>query len=153
MEGYEDMIKTLEALINEDRKHREAAKKREEIRKRLEEEEKEKEDGSCTCTILGGMVDINDLVKLLDGIVALSEKDKAKEDSTQEEAEDPKPCGKPSCEGCDEFLEGDFQDYVGGMVVSALPVEDDGEPLYFCIVDDEEFYVPKAVFDKYFVKL
>ena len=153
MEGYEDMIKTFEALINEDRKHREAAKKREEIRKRLEEEEKE-EGETCACTIFGGTVDINDLVKLLDGISAIYEKDEGKAKAKDEDAGDaPAPCGKPSCEGCDEFLEGDFQDYVGGMVVSALPVEDDGEPMYFCVVDDEEFYVPKAVFDKYFVKL
>ena len=49
--------------------------------------------------------------------------------------------------------EDDFETFVGGLVVDAVEVEDDGERMYFCSVDDDAFYMPKAVFDKYFVKI
>lgn len=53
----------------------------------------------------------------------------------------------------DNVVEDDFETFVGGLVVDAVEVEDDGERMYFCSVDDDAFYMPKAVFDKYFVKI
>ena len=70
----------------------------------------------------------------------------AKEEAAQEAEQPEKPVEK-------EAAAEDFDSYVGGLVVDAIPVEDDGEQYYFCVADDDTFYLPKAVFDKYFVKL
>ena len=60
---------------------------------------------------------------------------------------------KPATKKEEEVNEDDFETFVGGLVVDAVEVEDDGERMYFCSVDDDAFYMPKDVFEKYFVKI
>ena len=92
---------------------------------------------------------VKDFLKMLAG-----------DDSKAETKEAPKPEAKkevpkqevPEAQE-DAAEEDDFETFVGGLVVDAVEVEDDGERMYFCSVDDDAFYMPKAVFDKYFVKI
>lgn len=71
----------------------------------------------------------------------------ANEDDEDEKKEEPESSEEK------EVDTDDFETFVGGLVVDAVEVEDDGERMYFCSIDDDAFYMPKAVFEKYFVKI
>ncbi len=77
----------------------------------------------------------------------------AKDEKSAGAAKEEKPADKEASPDEKDVAEGDFAEYVGGMLVDAVEVEDDGEGLYYCIADDDAFYIPKALFEKYFVKV
>lgn len=102
----------------------------------------------------GDITDDAEFIKELLELLSSEDDDEAAEDNegckledfiTKEE--------KPTPVKEEKVVEDDFETFVGGLVVDAVEVEDDGERMYFCSIDDDAFYMPKPVFEKYFVKI
>ena len=92
---------------------------------------------------------LEELLNFLTG----DDEDEEEETAGKEAAPEEKPAEKPVEDTPPADAEAHAAAYVGGLVVGATPIEDDGDRYYLCMADDSEFYLPACLFEKYFVKL